>query len=98
MQGSSKFLTCAVVVFSPVRPDGEMRTLLRPAGGCFVGDVDVDCDAGRLLFPMPGDHGCWQVFDMAADGGNLQPLPLIHAPDVSNYAACYIIGQLAIAR
>ena len=75
---------------SPVGPNGKLQLLFRPDGGRFVGDVDLDFDAQRLLFSMPGDDGCWQVFEMAADGGKPQPLPLINAPDVSNYDACYL--------
>jgi hypothetical protein len=79
-----------LVVLSPVRPDGVLHPLYRPEGGRFVGDVDLDFDAGKLLFSMPGDNGRWQVFEMDAGGGNLQQLPLIHEPDVDNYDACYL--------
>jgi formylglycine-generating enzyme required for sulfatase activity len=79
-----------IAVLSPVRPEGELRTLFRPEGGRFVGDVDLDFDAKRLLFSMPGDNGRWQVFEMGAEGGPPQQLPLIHEPDVDNYDACYL--------
>ena len=79
-----------LVVLSPVRPDGELRPLFRPEGGRFVGDVDVDFDAQKLLFSMPGDNGRWQVFEMNTAGGQPQQLPLIHEPDVDNYDACYL--------
>jgi formylglycine-generating enzyme required for sulfatase activity len=79
-----------IVVLSPVRPDGELRPLFRPDGGRFVGDVDLDFDASRMLFSMPGSNGCWEVFEMGADGRNLRQLPLINEPDVDNYDACYL--------
>jgi len=79
-----------IEVLSPVRPDGELRSLFRPDGGRFVGDVDLDFDAKKLLFSMPGDNGRWQVFEMSSDGGQPQQLPLIHEPDVDNYDACYL--------
>ena len=79
-----------IAVLSPVRPNGEVRPLFSPDGGRFVGDVDLDFDAQRLIFSMPGDDGCWQVFEMAAEGGKPQPLPLIREPDVGNYDACYL--------
>ena len=79
-----------IAVLSPVRPSGELRTLFRPEGGRFVGDVDLDFDAKKLLFSMPGDNGRWQVFELGADAANLQQLPLIHEPDVDNYDACYL--------
>lgn len=79
-----------IAVLSPVRPEGELRTLFKPDGGRFVGDVDLDFDGKRMLFSMPGPNGRWQVFEMGADGGNLHPLPLIEEPDVDNYDACYL--------
>ncbi|MCF7733791.1 MAG: SUMF1/EgtB/PvdO family nonheme iron enzyme [Akkermansiaceae bacterium] len=79
-----------LVVLSPVRPDGGLQPLFQPENGRFVGDVDLDFDASRMLFSMPGDNGRWQVFEMEADGGGLRQLPLIHEPDVDNYDACYL--------
>ena len=79
-----------IVVLSPVRPDGELRPLFRPEGGRFVGDVDLDFKAQRLLFSMPGTNGRWQVFELDADGTGLRQLPLIGESDVDNYDACYL--------
>ena len=79
-----------LAILSPVQPDGELRTLLRPDGGRFVGDVDLHFDAERILFSMPGSHGRWQVFEMRIDGSGLRELPLIREPDVDNYDACYL--------
>jgi formylglycine-generating enzyme required for sulfatase activity len=79
-----------LVVLSPVRPEGELRPLFRPEAGCFAGDVDLDFDASRLLFSMPGENGRWQVFEMPAAGGPPHQLPLIPDADVDNYDACYL--------
>ncbi|MFH1924567.1 MAG: SUMF1/EgtB/PvdO family nonheme iron enzyme [Planctomycetota bacterium] len=79
-----------IAVLAPVRPDGELTTLYRPEGGRFVGDVDLHFDSDRMLFSMPGANGRWQVFEMSADGSNLNELKLIHEPDVDNYDACYL--------
>ncbi len=43
-----------IAVLSAVSPDGKITTLFRPTGGQFVGDVDLHCDADRMLFSMPG--------------------------------------------
>ncbi|MGQ9576040.1 MAG: SUMF1/EgtB/PvdO family nonheme iron enzyme [Thermoguttaceae bacterium] len=74
----------------PVHPDGRLSTLFEPAGGRFVGDVDLHYDADRMLFSMPGSNGRWQVFEMTIDGKGLRELPLIREPDVDNYDACYL--------
>lgn len=79
-----------LAVLSPLRPDGALQTLFRPEGGQFVGDVDLDFDAGRMLFSMPGDNGRWQVFELDAKGGTPTQIPLIREGDVDNYDACYL--------
>jgi formylglycine-generating enzyme required for sulfatase activity len=79
-----------LAVLSPVGPEGELATLYRPEGGRFVGDVDLDFDADRLLFSMPASQGRWRVFEMGIDGSNLHELPLVNEPDVDNYDACYL--------
>ena len=79
-----------IAVLSPVRPDGEIRTLYRPDRDVFVGDVDLDFDASRMVFSMPASNGQWQLFEMAADGSGLQQVQSIQEPDVDNYDACYL--------
>ena len=81
-----------IAVLSPVRPGGKLTTLFRPAGGRFVGDVDLHFDADRLLFSMPKPGGRWRVFEVSTDGSGLRELPLIDEPDVDNYDACYLPG------
>ena len=78
-----------IVVLSPVRPDGELSTLFKPDGGRFVGDVDLDFDAGKLLFSMPDDKRRWQVFEIQGDGSGLRALTG-EQPDVDSYDACYL--------
>ncbi|MFH1266998.1 MAG: formylglycine-generating enzyme family protein, partial [Planctomycetota bacterium] len=78
----------SVVVLSPVSPDGQLTTLYQPEDGRFVGDLDLDFDARRLLFSMPGEHGRWQVFEIGVDGAGLRQLTG-EQPDVDSYDACY---------
>jgi hypothetical protein len=78
-----------IAVLSPVGPDGQITTLLKPAGGQFVGDVDLHFSAERLLFSMPGANGSWQVFEIRADGAGLRQLTG-QQPDVDSYDACYL--------
>ena len=79
-----------LAVLSPVGPGGSLTTLYQSDGGRFVGDVDLDFDAGRLLFSMPGSNGQWQVHEMPLDDPRPRELPLIHEPDVDNCDACYL--------
>jgi len=79
-----------IAVLSDWRKGGTLRTLFRPEGGRFVGDVDLHFGADRMLFSMPGKNGRWQVHELKADGTGLRELPLITQPDVDNYDACYL--------
>ncbi|MBL7219869.1 MAG: SUMF1/EgtB/PvdO family nonheme iron enzyme [Phycisphaerae bacterium] len=80
-----------IAVLSPVSPDGEITTLFKPEGGKFVGDVDIEFDAEKMLFSMgAGSNGRWQVCEIDASGKNLRELPLIKEKDVNNYDACYL--------
>jgi len=76
-------------VLSPVTPDGEMETLFKPEGGLFVGDVDLNFDADKMLFSMPGKNNHWQVFEIGVDGAGLREITG-EQPDVDCYDGCYL--------
>lgn len=80
-----------IAVLSPVRPEGQLTTLYRPAGDCFVGDVDLNFAADRLLFSSIGTNNRWQIFELATDGNGLRQLTG-DQPDVDSYDACYLPG------
>ncbi len=74
-------------------PYFETRTIFRPSGERYVGDVDLHFDGERILFSMPSEKGPWRIYEMRLDGdGDAEPvvLPLINEPDVHNYDACYL--------
>ncbi len=79
-----------IAVLSPVSPDGEMKTFYKPENGAFVGDVDLNFDADKMLFSMIGSHDRWQIWEMLADGTGLRQTTLGEEPDVDNYDACYL--------
>ena len=78
-----------IATLSPVRPDGALTTLYRPEKKVFVGDVELDFDADKMLFSSIGSQNRWHVFEMDADGKNLrQRTP--DEPDVDFYDPCYL--------
>jgi len=80
-----------IAVMSPVSPAGVIKTLYKPEGSRFVGDVDLHFDGGRMLFSNgAGSNGRWQVCEIKSDGSALRELPLIKEKDVMNYDACYL--------
>ena len=78
-----------IVVLSPVRPDGQLRTLYSPPKGRFVGDLDLHFDARKLLFSMVGDNDRWQLYEMPVEGSHARQLTG-QQPDVDSYDACYL--------
>jgi formylglycine-generating enzyme required for sulfatase activity len=79
----------SIEVLSPVRTEGQLSTLFKPQGGRFVGDVDLNFHADKMLFSMPGKHNRWQVCEVRADGTGLRELTG-EQPDVDSYDACYL--------
>ncbi len=69
---------------------GELTALFRPGQGEFVGDLDLDFDASRVLFSMPGANQRWQVWELPVAGGAPRQVPLIPDADVDNYGGCYL--------
>ena len=79
-----------IMVLEGLSPDGELRTLYRPARDVFVGDVDLEWDAGKLMFSSVADSGQWRIYEMNADRSAMAELPLVNEPDVDNYDSCYL--------
>jgi formylglycine-generating enzyme required for sulfatase activity len=79
-----------IAVLSPVRPGSALTTFYRPENGAFVGDVDLDFDADKLLFSMPGSHERWQIWEIQADGAGLRQVTPGEEPDIDNYDPCYL--------
>jgi len=79
-----------IAVLSPIKPDGKLTTLYKPEKDGFVGDVDLNFDADKMLFSMPGDYGRFQVWEIGVDGKNLRQVTPGDFNDVDNYDACYL--------
>ena len=79
-----------IAVLSGLRSNAELRVFFKPPQDEFVGDLDLDFDASRLLFSMPAANGRWQVWELPMDGAALKQLPLIPDADVDNYGGCFL--------
>jgi formylglycine-generating enzyme required for sulfatase activity len=77
-----------IAVLSPVRPGGRLRTLFRPRGSEYVGEIDLDFDGRRLLFTMPNGR-TWQIHEIRTDGSGLRQVSR-ERPGVDNFDACYL--------
>ena len=78
-----------IAVLAPVRPEGEISTLYKPQKDVFVGDVDLNFGAERMLFSTVGANGRWQICEILADGSGFRELSG-EQPDVDSYDACYL--------
>jgi formylglycine-generating enzyme required for sulfatase activity len=75
----------------PVRtPGAPLKTFYQPAQTYYVGDVDLNYDADKLLFSSIGSHNRWQVFEIHMDGTGLRQVTPGDEPDVDNYDAVYL--------
>ncbi|MCX7008104.1 MAG: SUMF1/EgtB/PvdO family nonheme iron enzyme [Kiritimatiellaeota bacterium] len=94
-----------IAVLSPVKPDGKLATLFRPQENVFIGDVDLNFDADKMLISMPvhktveveqggkkqkkGLPQQWHIWELKADGTGLRQLTPDEA-DIDHYDACYL--------
>jgi formylglycine-generating enzyme required for sulfatase activity len=79
----------AIAVLSGLNPQGRLTVLHEPPEGRFLGDMDLEFDARRLLFSSVGENGRWQVFEIGVDGSGLRQRTG-QQPDVDSYDACYL--------
>ena len=77
-----------IAVLSPVRPGGTVTTLFKPREPVFVGDVDLDFDASRMMFSMSAGN-VWRLWEIKADGSGLRQLTP-DLPQVDNFDGCYL--------
>ena len=79
-----------IATLSLANTEAPLTTLYRPSNTEFVGDLDMNFDADKMLFSMPGSHGRWQIWQIGIDGQNLVQVTRGLEPDVDNYDACYL--------
>ena len=75
-------------LLSPLDPDGNLESLYESEGRRLLKDLNLDWNAQRILFSMPGSHDKWHVFQINADGSGLQQLTPDDQPDVHFYYPC----------
>ncbi len=79
-----------ISVLSPLGPEGTLTPVFRPRDTCFVGDVRLHFDAGRVLFSMSSRSGPWQVYEAGLDGKGLRQVTPSDPLEADNYDACYL--------
>ncbi|MFV2065500.1 MAG: SUMF1/EgtB/PvdO family nonheme iron enzyme, partial [Pirellulales bacterium] len=77
-----------LAILSPLRSDGEIKTLFRPADGTYVGEMDLHSDSDRLLFTMPTGRS-WRIHEIGRDGKGLRQISR-EVSDVDHFDPCYL--------
>ena len=65
-----------------------LRTLYRPPGEGYVGEMDLHWDGDRFLFTQ-SDAKNWTVWELRTDGSGLRPVSRM-PEDVDAFDACYL--------
>lgn len=87
-----------IAILSELRQGGRLQTLFRPVTPKLAGDIELDFDAGHVLFSMPDEDLLWQVFEIASNGGDLHQVTPARQPGIHNFDACYLPdGGIAFA-
>jgi hypothetical protein len=81
-----------ICILSPSAPDGRLQTLYHSAGKRLLKDLDLDWDAQKILFSMPGSHDRWHVFQINTDGTGLGQLTPTDQDDIHFYDPCWLPG------
>ena len=79
------------VVRAPLKQGGEEPQVVY-ASDCFIGDVDLDYDAQRIMFSggKSGERG-WRVFETAlSQPGAVREITPPDQPDIDYYDPCYL--------
>lgn len=79
-----------IAYLSLAEAEAELRRIYKPRESVFVGDVDLDFDADKLLFSSVGANGRWHIFEIGIDGQGLRQVTPSLYDDVDNYDACYL--------
>ena len=67
-----------------------IQTVYKPAKDVFVGDVDLNFDADKMLFSSIGTHNRWQVFEIKTDGSGLRQVTPADESDIDSYDPVYL--------
>jgi formylglycine-generating enzyme required for sulfatase activity len=67
-----------------------VETFYKPENKYFVGDVDLNFDADKMLFSSIGTHNRWQVFEIKTDKTGLRQITPADEPDIDCYDPVYL--------
>ncbi len=78
-----------VALLPSLRQPGPLTTLYKPEAGRFVGDINLNFDADRMLVSMPDAKNHWHVWELSADGKRIRQMTP-ELPEAQSYSGCYL--------
>ena len=69
---------------------GNVSTIYKPKDTSFVGEVELDFGAKKMLFTSIGKNGAFQVMEVGVDGKGLRQVSQINEKYVDNYNGIYL--------
>ncbi len=81
-----------IMVMDRLTEGRNEKLVYRPEKPVLVTDLEIDFDAGKILFSSIGTYNRWQIFELGADGKSVRPVQLTPAdlPDINHFDACYL--------
>ena len=76
----------------PIKRGDKLKTIFKPKGSEFVGELDLHWDADRLLFTMADRKG-WRIWEIRPDGSGPRKARKVSRntpPDADDFDACYL--------
>ena len=80
----------AIPVKRPAGSGNPSRTIFKARAKHMLQHPELDWDAGRISFSMPGPKGAFQVWEINADGSGLRQLTRETGSDIDNGDPCYL--------
>jgi formylglycine-generating enzyme required for sulfatase activity len=86
-----KGLTNEIAVLTHLRGEPTLQTLRKAEPDTFIGDLQLHCDARRLMFTGENSKRLHRVYELDLEAPErARKLPLIPDADVDNYAGCWL--------
>lgn len=79
-----------IAVLSGLRGQPVLTSMYKPEGGKILTDLELDPDAGQIMFSSIGSQGNWRVFELGLAGGAPRQLTPDDGPDVGHFDSCYL--------
>ena len=80
-----------ISALSDLRGASTLETIYKPETAKIITDLDMNFDAGKIMFSSVGDtESNWRVFEVGADGNDLTQVTPDDGTDVGHFDSCYL--------